>query len=326
MNRMLARPTPMLLAAALVACGGGGGGDPAPTPPPTNRRRSRSARKMPTGFSIKRRSAQRQQRRRTSLRSATKHGSINNCSDQRRSSCRTSSRCSRLIHRGRISRGCMKTVWTSGSGTRCMRRISSASASRSRFRRSWSSRRPAPPRAPAGPRATTTCSRRNAFGNFRKLLEDVTLHLRWALPSMRGNQQAQHRRNIPDENYPRELMQLFTIGLVELNPDGSRCRRAGKLIPTYDQDGRRGIRARLHRLDLRRRAPSFASMRDDSATRSSPMQAYAEHHATGAKRLLSYPGAIATASRPGRPPSRISPTRSTTSTITPTSGRSSARG
>ena len=39
----------------------------------------------------------------------------------------------------------------------------------------------------------------------------------------------------PDENYARELMQLFTIGLVELNPDGTRKQdEEGNDIPTYD--------------------------------------------------------------------------------------------
>ena len=63
----------------------------------------------------------------------------------------------------------------------------------------------------------------NALGNFRTLLQDVTLH-----PAMgvylntRGNQKenaATGRQ--PDENYAREVMQLMTIGLVQLNPDGS---------------------------------------------------------------------------------------------------------
>ncbi len=64
---------------------------------------------------------------------------------------------------------------------------------------------------------------RNAFGNFRQLLEDVTLH-----PAMgfflntRGNRKEDTRTGrVPDENYSREVMQLFTLGLVNLNTDGS---------------------------------------------------------------------------------------------------------
>ena len=77
-----------------------------------------------------------------------------------------------------------------------------------------------------------------AFGNFRSLLEAVTLN-----PAMGmylntcGNQKenASTGRQ-PDENYAREVMQLMTIGLVQLNPDGSPKKDAnGKDIPTYSQ-------------------------------------------------------------------------------------------
>jgi uncharacterized protein (DUF1800 family) len=79
---------------------------------------------------------------------------------------------------------------------------------------------------------------RNAFGNYRTLLEEVTLNPGMGVYlSMLGNQKPDVARNIrPDENYARELMQLFTIGLVELNADGTVRRDAqGLPIPTYDQ-------------------------------------------------------------------------------------------
>jgi uncharacterized protein (DUF1800 family)/fibronectin type 3 domain-containing protein len=63
----------------------------------------------------------------------------------------------------------------------------------------------------------------NTFGNFRKLLEDVTLN-----PAMgyylntRGNlKEDPARGRVPDENYGREVMQLFTLGLTKLNLDGT---------------------------------------------------------------------------------------------------------
>ena len=64
---------------------------------------------------------------------------------------------------------------------------------------------------------------RNAFGNYRTLLEEVTLHPAMGVYlSMLGNQKAVAGTNLrPDENYAREMMQLFSIGLVELNVDGS---------------------------------------------------------------------------------------------------------
>ncbi len=80
---------------------------------------------------------------------------------------------------------------------------------------------------------------RNAFGNFRQILEEVTLHpMMGEYLSMIRNEKADLTRNIrPDENYARELMQLFSIGLVMLNNDGSEIEDSnGDPIPTYDQD------------------------------------------------------------------------------------------
>ncbi|WP_298208483.1 DUF1800 domain-containing protein [Acidovorax sp.] len=77
----------------------------------------------------------------------------------------------------------------------------------------------------------------NAFGNYRQLLEDVTLN-----PAMgyylntRGNQKenaATGRQ--PDENYAREVLQLFSIGLALLNPDGTPQTRGGQPIDSYTQ-------------------------------------------------------------------------------------------
>lgn len=78
---------------------------------------------------------------------------------------------------------------------------------------------------------------RNAFGNFRSLLEQVTLH-----PAMgyflntKGNRKENNATGrLPDENYAREVLQLFSIGLYELNLDGSHKLRDGKPIETYTQ-------------------------------------------------------------------------------------------
>ena len=79
----------------------------------------------------------------------------------------------------------------------------------------------------------------HSFGNFRDLLEAVTLSpLMGLYLSMLGNEKPDEARNIrPDENYARELMQLFSIGLVELNTDGtSKLGADNQPIPTYDQN------------------------------------------------------------------------------------------
>ncbi|MGI9217604.1 MAG: DUF1800 domain-containing protein [Hydrogenophaga sp.] len=77
----------------------------------------------------------------------------------------------------------------------------------------------------------------HAFGNFRQLLEAVTLHpaMGWYL-NTKGNQKADDNGRVPDENYAREVMQLFTIGLYELHPDGTeKLDGKGDRIETYGQ-------------------------------------------------------------------------------------------
>ena len=79
---------------------------------------------------------------------------------------------------------------------------------------------------------------RNAFGNYRQLLQEVTLN-----PAMgyylntQGNQKEDTRTGrLPDENYAREVMQLFSIGLYQLNPDGTEKTGAnGAKIDAYGQ-------------------------------------------------------------------------------------------
>ncbi|MGB0894269.1 MAG: DUF1800 family protein [Parashewanella sp.] len=78
---------------------------------------------------------------------------------------------------------------------------------------------------------------KHAFGNYNDLLYDVSLHpCMGVYLSHMNNRKADPARHIhPDENYAREIMQLFSIGLFELNADGSRKQDAqGNDIPTYD--------------------------------------------------------------------------------------------
>ncbi|HET9475760.1 MAG TPA: DUF1800 family protein, partial [Steroidobacteraceae bacterium] len=62
----------------------------------------------------------------------------------------------------------------------------------------------------------------HAFGNFRQLLESLTLNAAMGFfLSTKGNRRENSSGRQPDENYAREVMQLFTIGLYQLNPDGT---------------------------------------------------------------------------------------------------------
>ena len=125
----------------------------------------------------------------------------------------------------------------------------------------------------------------NAFGQYRTLLEDVTLSPAMGLYlSMLGNEKPDVARNIrPDENYAREVMQLFSIGLVELNTDGSAKRDAnGNPIPTYDQAVIEGF-AHVFTGWTFANSPSWNR---PSYLARSPMQAFPAYHDSGEKRLL----------------------------------------
>lgn len=78
----------------------------------------------------------------------------------------------------------------------------------------------------------------NAFGNYRDLLEDVTYHVAMGeyLTYMNNPKSNTSDGVFPDENYAREIMQLFSIGLFELNKNGTPKNDDGDLIPTYDNE------------------------------------------------------------------------------------------
>ncbi len=129
---------------------------------------------------------------------------------------------------------------------------------------------------------------RNAFGNYRDLIEEVTLHPAMGVYlSMLGNEKPDPDNNIrPDENYARELMQLFSIGLVELNIDGTvQTDGQGLPVPTYDQAVIEGF-AHVYTgwnyagfADFRQAFPTLLNQ-------VVPMQLYQPYHDTGAKTLL----------------------------------------
>jgi uncharacterized protein (DUF1800 family) len=88
----------------------------------------------------------------------------------------------------------------------------------------------------------------NAFGNYRTLLGAVTLHpvMGWWL-SMEGNAKGNYATGYhPNENYAREIMQLFSIGLNRLWPDGTTVLNSlGNPVPTYTQNTITGGFARV---------------------------------------------------------------------------------
>ncbi len=121
--------------------------------------------------------------------------------------------------------------------------------------------------------------------SYRQLLEQVTLSpVMGVYLSHLGNEKPDVARNIrPDENFAREVMQLFTIGLVQLEPDGKpRLDSNGQTIPSYDQSIIEGF-AHVFTGWTSAGTVRFDRPRPDYIN---PMIAFADFHATGEKKLL----------------------------------------
>ncbi len=118
----------------------------------------------------------------------------------------------------------------------------------------------------------------NAFGNYRDLLEKVTLHpAMGTFLNMAGNKKADvYSGRVPDENYAREVMQLFSIGLYELNQDGSLKMANGKPIETYTNKDVEGLAAVFTGWDYSKSENKYTE----------PMVHYAEFHSPEEKRFL----------------------------------------
>ncbi len=137
---------------------------------------------------------------------------------------------------------------------------------------------------------------RNAFGNFRDLLQDVTLHpLMGSFLSHAGNRKTNLAENrFPDENFAREIMQLFTIGLFLLNDDGSFILDGNnEPIPTYDNSHITGFAKIFTGLQFDFDGdphvwwtPDFNSGWLNSYTAVRPLKMWDSEHEPGAKTLL----------------------------------------
>ncbi|MEL7449825.1 MAG: DUF1800 domain-containing protein [Pseudomonadota bacterium] len=130
----------------------------------------------------------------------------------------------------------------------------------------------------------------NAFGNFRDLLRAVALHPAMGIYlSHANNRKANPAANtFPDENFAREVMQLFTIGLYELNLDGSqRLDGDGKPIATYNNGDIREFAKVFTGLSFGGTDAFFGNREGDFRL---PMAMFDAFHEPGTKHLLN--GAI----------------------------------
>ena len=128
---------------------------------------------------------------------------------------------------------------------------------------------------------------RGAFGNFRQLLEDITLNPAMGafLDMLKNDKANASGTRLPNENYAREIMQLFSIGLYNLNLDGSLTLSSGGLpIPTYNQDAILGTAAVFTGWTYGQTTnpPVF----NPPADWRNPMVNVASHHSPDAKTIL----------------------------------------
>ncbi|MDP3494118.1 MAG: DUF1800 domain-containing protein [Hyphomonadaceae bacterium] len=132
---------------------------------------------------------------------------------------------------------------------------------------------------------------RNAFGNFRTLLEDVTLHPMMGryLTFLANQKEDAAGTRSPDENYAREVMQLMTIGLVELNADGTQRLDGGQPVPTYTSADIAGLAKVFTGISWYSPAPTnstFFGGNADSERSVRPMIFYPNYHSTSEKVFL----------------------------------------
>ncbi len=147
----------------------------------------------------------------------------------------------------------------------------------------------------------------NAFGNYQDILHDISYHVSMgAYLSSYQNRKADFGLGTqPDENYAREIMQLFSIGLNELNNDGTEKLDAdGNPIPTYDNEDIRNLARVFTGLGGSATGfPNYPSLPvnfDLSFKHSNytiPMTMYEDYHDTNEKTLVD--GTILPAGRSG---------------------------
>jgi uncharacterized protein (DUF1800 family) len=131
---------------------------------------------------------------------------------------------------------------------------------------------------------------RNAFGNFRQLIEDVSRHPAMGvyLSHMGNEKEDPASGRLPDENYAREVMQLFTIGLWQLNEDGTRKKDANQRdIPTFGNADVMGLAKVFTGWNWGGPDASFERWKGwKGYTFDLPMQVYPDYHSSSEKRFL----------------------------------------
>ena len=134
----------------------------------------------------------------------------------------------------------------------------------------------------------------HSFGNYRDILQAVSTHPTMGVYLTAMGNRGDNGRT-PDENYAREVMQLFTIGLFELNMDGTQKLVNGQPIETYDMEDIRNLAKVFTGWSWGNQGtpdPSNNRFFGNTAARDPmrrviPMQFYPQYHAQDAKTFLS---------------------------------------
>ncbi len=147
---------------------------------------------------------------------------------------------------------------------------------------------------PRGPAQYLDTLGLHAFGNYRNLLEAVTYSpmMGLYLTHLRNQKENLTTGTVPDENFAREVMQLMSIGLYQLNLDGTQKRDASsKLIETYSNADVSGMAKVMTGLSWA--GPDTSNSRFGGGGLSTepdreikPMQAYDQYHSTSQKQFL----------------------------------------
>ncbi|HSI60638.1 MAG TPA: DUF1800 family protein, partial [Ideonella sp.] len=135
---------------------------------------------------------------------------------------------------------------------------------------------------------------RNAFGNYRQLLEEVALHpaMGYYLNMLESGKENAAKGTHPSENFAREVLQLFSIGLVKLHLDGSTQTAGGVPVPTYDQSVVKGFAKAFTGWSFGNQDNTNPKKFDTNNGENTdanwlvPMKAWPSHHDSTAKTLL----------------------------------------
>jgi uncharacterized protein (DUF1800 family) len=134
---------------------------------------------------------------------------------------------------------------------------------------------------------------KNAFGNYRTLLEDVSLHPMMGiyLTHLANIKEDPNTGRTPDENYAREVMQLMSLGVFMLNNDGTvKKDAAGNNIPSYTPTDISELAKVFTGLSWYNATPTnstFFGGSRNAASYVTPMIPYANYHSLSSKTFLS---------------------------------------